>query len=104
MSAGQPTKYRREFCLMLIQHMEKGFSFESFAADIDCGSETMYGWARVHAEFSQAKKIGHEKGRKQLETIGMMGMKGDKGKKNEAGAPNAKLQSRQLDFHNEEPL
>jgi hypothetical protein len=38
--------------------MAQGNSFESFAADCDCSFETLYEWARVHPDFSEAKKIG----------------------------------------------
>jgi hypothetical protein len=58
---GRPTKYKPEYCELLIKHMAQGNSFESFAADCDCSFESLYEWARVHPDFSEAKKIGMTK-------------------------------------------
>lgn len=68
---GRPTDYDPKYCKMLIKHMEKGFSFESFGADVDCGRATLYRWEKEHEEFRDAKKIGHEKAFKKLEMAGL---------------------------------
>jgi hypothetical protein len=55
---GRPSLYKPEYCEMLINHMEKGFSFRSFAGVIRVNFDTVYEWEKVHKEFSDAKKIG----------------------------------------------
>lgn len=56
---GQPSKYKPEFCDMLIEHMKEGLSFDSFAGLIGVNSDTLHEWKRVHPEFSVAKTNGH---------------------------------------------
>ena len=55
---GRPTKYKQEYCQMLIDHMSTGLSFESFAAVIKVNRDSLYEWEKVHPDFSDAKKIG----------------------------------------------
>lgn len=55
---GQPSKYKPEYCEMLIEHMKAGKSFESFGAVLGTHWDTLYEWVKVHADFSEAKKIG----------------------------------------------
>ena len=52
-----PSKYKPEYCDMLIEHMGSGFSFRSFAGVIKCGIRTMYDWCDKHPEFKEAKEI-----------------------------------------------
>lgn len=56
--AGQPTKYREEYCDMLKAHMADGFTFESFAGLISVNYDTLYEWCKKNDAFSEAKKIG----------------------------------------------
>lgn len=58
MSAGRPTRYKSEYCQALLDHMEQGLSFLSFAGTIGVCFDTLYEWERVHPEFSEAKKRG----------------------------------------------
>ena len=58
MPAGAPTKYKPEFCQMLIDHMTQGLSYESFAAITETHKDSLYEWEKVHPEFSEAKKKG----------------------------------------------
>lgn len=55
---GAPTKFKAAFCDLLIEHMTKGFSYESFAGhpDVQVHRDTLYEWEKVHPEFSDAKK------------------------------------------------
>jgi hypothetical protein len=46
---------------MLIEHMTKGLSFESFSAVINVNRDTLYNWEKSHEMFFDAKKIGREK-------------------------------------------
>lgn len=71
MPGGRPTLYQPEFCEMLVDHMDQGYSFESFAADVDVDRDTLYEWAKVHPQFSDAKKRGFAKSLKFLEKAGL---------------------------------
>ena len=53
---GRPSKYKPEYCSKLVEHMAQGLSFESFAAVIKVNRDTLNEWAKVHDEFSVAKK------------------------------------------------
>ena len=55
---GRPSKYKEEYCDMLIKHLAKGYPIETFAAEINVNPDTIYEWANRHPEFSEAKKIG----------------------------------------------
>lgn len=59
--AGQPTKYRPEYCEAVIKHMAEGNSFWSFAANVDVCFDTLSEWTKVHPEFSEAKRRGMAK-------------------------------------------
>jgi hypothetical protein len=58
--AGQPTKYKPEYCDELIHHMAQGFSFESFAGKIGVCRDTLYAWRDAHPEFSDSIKRGKD--------------------------------------------
>ncbi len=58
---GRPSKYKPEYCEMLIKHMETGLSFESFAGVVSVCRDSLYEWEKVYEEFSYAKKIGFQK-------------------------------------------
>lgn len=56
--------------------MQEGYSFESFAGTVDVCFDTLYEWAKVHPEFSEAKKNGLGKNLHTMETLGLTdGMK-----------------------------
>jgi len=54
---GRPSKYKPEFCELLIEHMSKGLSFESFSAIAEVNQDTLHEWVKVHEEFSESKKM-----------------------------------------------
>ena len=54
---GRPSKYKPEYCQMLIDHMGSGLSYESFAAVIKVNRDTIYAWEKEYPDFSDAKKI-----------------------------------------------
>lgn len=58
---GRPTKYLPEYNQRLIDHMAQGFSFETFAATIDCASSTLYVWEKEYPGFLEAKGIAFDK-------------------------------------------
>lgn len=67
---GAPTKYREEYCDMLIQHMSKGSSFESFAAITNVSIRTLHAWVEAYEEFYEARHIADAKGLSYWEEMG----------------------------------
>jgi hypothetical protein len=55
---GRPTKYKEEYCELLVNHMAEGFTFDSFAGLISVNIDTLYEWCKQHVNFSEAKKQG----------------------------------------------
>lgn len=55
---GRPTKYKEEYCDMLIEHMKQGYSFESFASRVGVHVDSLYEWCKMFPEFSESKKKG----------------------------------------------
>lgn len=55
---GRPTKYKAEYCDLLVEHMKTGKSFRSFAAKIGTHWDALYDWDKKYSEFSDAKKRG----------------------------------------------
>lgn len=58
---GRPTKFLEKYCQMLIEHMESGYSYESFAGVVDVDRDTLYHWEKIHPIFSDAKKKAFSK-------------------------------------------
>jgi hypothetical protein len=74
---GQPTKYDPKYCEMVIEHMSQGLSVEAFAGIIAVCKDTVYEWAKVHEDFSDAIKVGKSKRRVFFERLGIDGMMGN---------------------------
>ena len=74
---GRPSKYKPEYCQLLINHMKKGLSFETFAAEVDVAPETLYEWCKAHEEFLHAKKIAKSHCQALWERIGIAQAVGD---------------------------
>lgn len=86
---GRPTKYTPAVCDKLIECFKVGMSKCEIALTLDINVDTIYEWAKVHADFSDALKKGLEfaqgewerKGRLNLEnkdfnsTLWIMNMK-----------------------------
>ena len=68
---GQPTKFRKEYCDKLVDHMEKGLSFDSFSAKVRVCNATLYNWLKEYPEFAEAKKVGSAYRLQTLEAIGL---------------------------------
>lgn len=71
----RPTKYKPEYCELLIDHMKEGHSFTSFAAIAQCSESTLHEWVKTFPEFLQSKKEAETHGYKALEDIGLELMK-----------------------------
>lgn len=54
--------------------MSEGYSFETFAAEVDTCKETIYAWTRKHPEFLDAKKRAEAKCQKWWEAQGRAGL------------------------------
>jgi hypothetical protein len=72
--SGRPVEYDSSYCERLIDHMEQGLSFESFAGILGCCKQSLYNWAERFPEFLDAKNIGTEKSRLFYELAGLNGM------------------------------
>jgi hypothetical protein len=106
MAGGRPSKYKKEYPKLLIAHMSKGLSFDCFAADCGVHIDTMHEWAKVHKEFSEAKRLGLALSLKVWEQIGIAGTTGKmKGFNTAAWIFNMKNRFRwrdSFDFHHSE--
>lgn len=60
---GFPTKYRPEYCKLLIEKMSEGYSYEAFAGFVSVCKDTLYEWEKLFPAYSDAKKIAVEKNR-----------------------------------------
>jgi len=58
MPGGHPTDYKEEFPAMLMEHLQSGLMYQSFAGEVGVCVDTLYEWEKVHPEFSDAKKRG----------------------------------------------
>jgi hypothetical protein len=56
---GRPSKYRKEYASKLKKYIDdncdKGGSFRDFSTEIGVHYDTVFEWAKVHKEFSDAK-------------------------------------------------
>ena len=69
MPGGRPSKYKPEYCQMVIDHMKDGSSLASFAAEISMPRQTLYSWMDEHEEFHDACKVAAEKSQAWWEKI-----------------------------------
>jgi hypothetical protein len=58
---GAPSKYNKEFDQMLIDHMEKGYSFKSFSAVAGVCEDTLFEWVKTEESFAEAKETAFAK-------------------------------------------
>lgn len=63
---------------MLIDHMAKGKSFESFAATAKVGRRTLFDWLEVHTEWKEAKEQAEMAALDFFETRLIAGISGQK--------------------------
>ena len=76
MSRGRKTKYKSDYCMLLREHMQSGFSYEAFAGKIGIAIETLYNWEKKQPDFLEAKKIAVNEARYTWERLGIAGMTG----------------------------
>jgi hypothetical protein len=51
---GRPSLYLPEYCDLVIAKMGEGLSLTAFAGFIGVSVDTIYGWIKCHADFSEA--------------------------------------------------
>lgn len=51
---GQPTAYRSAHCARVIELGKEGKSVAQMAVTLGCHKDSLYEWAKVHSEFSDA--------------------------------------------------
>jgi hypothetical protein len=73
---GRPTKWKDEYCDLLVEHLAEGLSFDSFAGKIGITNETLNAWLKEKPEFSEAKKEGLPQSLLFWETMGRDGCRG----------------------------
>lgn len=73
---GAPSKYKPEFCALLVEKMSEGYSIEACAGFMGVSFDSVYHWFKIHPEFSEAKKEGEAASRKYWERVGLRGMHG----------------------------
>lgn len=69
---GRPSKYRTEFCDIIVEEMAKGYTFTAAAAGMGVSRATLELWRSVHPEFSDAVAKGEVLRQKQFETAALM--------------------------------
>lgn len=84
-SKGQPTKYKKEYCQKLIDHMSEGYSFETFAAILKVDVQTLYNWVKAQPDFFEAKKMAFAQSQLFWEKVGIQGTTGKMDKWNPTG-------------------
>jgi transposase len=74
MAVGRPSKYKPEFCEILIKNMTDGYSFEACCGILGVTKDTGYKWLQKYPEFADAKKYGEVKSQEWWETEGKLGL------------------------------
>lgn len=59
---GRPTKYRKEFCEIVVACGKEGKGLAEIASELGVVRDTVYRWTKQHAEFSDAIKRAYEAG------------------------------------------
>jgi len=78
MPAGRPTKYKPEFCEVVIKVGEYGGWLSEMAEECDVVRSTMDEWAANYPEFSEALTRAKQKAQAWFEIEGRTGLKADK--------------------------
>ena len=61
MAGGRPTKYKQDYCDLIIEALSEGKSIAAFAADIGVARSSVKEWADAYPEFSNALRIAKAK-------------------------------------------
>ena len=75
---GRPTKYKPEFCDLIIEVGAEGGWLSEMAEACDVHRSTMDEWAETHADFSEALTRAKQKAQAWFEREGRIGLTADK--------------------------
>ena len=75
---GHTPVYEERYCDMLVEHMGRGLSYETFSAKINTHRQTLYDWEDRYDAWLYAKKRGAEASQLMWESIGVAQAVGDK--------------------------
>lgn len=78
MPAGRPTKFKPEFCDLIIKVAEEGGWLAEMAEACDVHRNTMDVWAKEHPEFLEALMRAKQKAQAWFEKTGRVSMFADK--------------------------
>lgn len=78
MPAGRPSKYKPEYCDLVVEHGAEGCSPEEISAKIGVPRRTMQSWAEQHPEFSAALERAKELEHAWWEGVGKRALFADK--------------------------
>lgn len=78
-SLGRESKYKPEYCELLIKHFEEGLSFKSFAGVVGVCKQTLFTWVKEHPDFAFAKALGEPRAQLWWEREGQKGLWIEKG-------------------------
>lgn len=76
---GSESKFQEDFCDMLVKHMERGLSFESFGAVIGITPNRMQKWLKRYPQWQEAKETGEARSLLFWESLGIAGITAGKG-------------------------
>lgn len=57
---GRPTSYNPEYCQEAIDYLSQGKSITQLARKLGVNKSSIYEWAKVHEEFSNALNMGRQ--------------------------------------------
>lgn len=73
-NTGRPTDYDDKYPELLIEHLKKGYSFESFGGVVGACKKTLYNWCDAVPEFLHAKNKGQSYSLLEWERKGIDGL------------------------------
>lgn len=69
---GQPTKYKPEYCDLIVGRAAEGASFTEFCAEIGISRQTLHNWKNTHPDFfdayTRAELVGQAHWERKLRT------------------------------------
>lgn len=71
---GRPSEYKQEYCEAVIEAGKQGKSVAWMASEFDVNKDTIYEWAKVHPEFSDALTRAKAHAQRWWEDQGQTGM------------------------------
>jgi hypothetical protein len=75
MAGGRPTEYKEDYCSKVLEWGSIGKSLTWMAAELDVSRDTVYEWAKVHPEFSDALTRARQRCQAWWEDQGQDGIK-----------------------------